>query len=670
MADTLTLKDHAFEARLFTSRVLGVWVLLGVAMLGLALRMYQLQIVEFEKHATQSDENRISVQPLAPNRGLVFDRNGELLADNLPVFSLTVVRERVEDMDATLALLDGLIDLGDAEIESFRRRLDERRRPFEAVPLRLRLTEDEIARLSVNRHRLPGVDVEAQLIRHYPRGPLVAHAVGAVRRITGEDLESLDPVEYSATRYVGRLGVEKHYEDVLHGHVGHARVETDARGRITRVLDRTEPVAGANITLHLDLGLQQAAVDALDGRRGSVVAIDPATGGILALVSNPGYDPNLFIGGIDPQTYGRLRDDIDTPLFNRALRGQYAPGSTFKPFVALAGLEYGETDWERTIEDPGYFRLPGQRRMYRDWSWRPGGGGQGTVDLHRAIYRSSNTYFFDLGARLGVDRVSRFTGAFGFGRDLVVDLPDARPGLLPTAAWKEAVRGEPWYPGDNVNLGIGQGDLLVTPLQLATAVTTLANHGERVRPRMIMAADRSLPELDPEPLSPIRLSDPQDWQRIAEAMAAVVHRGNQGYGQNGTAWAYIGMDIPYRMAGKSGTAQVVGIPQGLVYDDLELEERQKKHAWFIAFAPVEAPRIALAVLVENGGGGSSVAAPVARAVADHWLLGADGELKPEFVPPAPPMSDPDADPDADPVTDPAGGIAAGPAADVAPTAGN
>jgi penicillin-binding protein 2 len=643
MADTLTLKDHAYESRVFTARVLFLWVLLAVAMAGLGLRLWQLQVVQHEKHVTQSDENRIQVQPLAPNRGLIFDRNGVLLADNLPVFSLTVVRERVEDMDATLALLDELVGLTESEIDSFRRRSAERRRPFESVPLRLRLDEAEIARLAVNRHRLPGVDVEAQLIRHYPHGPLLGHAVGAVRRITPEDLDRLDPVEYSATRYVGRLGVERHYEDALHGHVGHARVETDARGRVTRVLDRTEPVAGDNLTLHLDLGLQRAAAAALGDRRGAVVAIEPATGGILAMVSNPGYDPNLFIGGIDPQTYRSLRDDPDNPLFNRALRGQYAPGSTFKPFVALAGLEYDETDWERTIEDPGYYRLPGKRRMYRDWSWRPGGGGQGTVDLHRAIYRSSNTYFFDLGVRLGVDRVAEFTSAFGFGRDLLLDLPDAADGLLPTSTWKEAVRGEPWYPGDDVNLGIGQGDLLVTPVQLATAVSVIAERGERRRPRMILASDAPLPELAAEPLEPVRLSDPRDWDAIAEAMAAVVHRGNQGYGQNGTAWAYIGMDIPYRMAGKSGTAQVVEIPQGMVYDDLELEERQRKHAWFIAFAPVEDPRIAVAVLVENGGGGSSVAGPVAREVVDHWLLDAEGELRfppPEPEVPAPPEGGP------------------------------
>lgn len=636
MADTLTLKDHTVEVRMFTSRILALWILLALAMVLLAGRMYYLQVVEHQRHAAQSDENRIQVQPVPPTRGLIYDRNGTLLAQNLPVFSLTVVRERVEDMDATLERLDQLVDLTAQERQSFDRRIRERRRPFESVPLRLRLTEAEIARVAVNRHRLPGVEIEGRLIRQYPHGGLVSHAVGSVRRITPEDLDEIDPVEYSATRYLGRRGVEKHYESALHGRVGNQRVETDARGRVTRVLERIEPEAGHNLTLHLDLELQQAARAALGDRRGAIVALEPESGGILALVSSPGYDTNRFIGGISREAYRRLRDDRDQPLFNRALRGQYAPGSTFKPIVGLAGLEYGQTDWERIIEDPGYYRLPGRSRMYRDWSWRKGGGGgQGRVDLHRAIYRSSNTYFYDLGVRLGVDRIAEFAGRFGLGSDLTVDLPDARTGLLPTAAWKRAVRGEPWYPGDNVNLGIGQGDLLVTPMQLATSVSIIASRGERVPPRMLLASDADLPELAVNPLSPIELSDPANWERMIDAMSAVVHRGNQGYGQNGTAWAYIGMDIPYRMAGKSGTAQVVEIPQGFVYDELELEERQRKHAWFIAFAPVAQPRIAVAVLVENGGGGSSVAGPVAREVLDAWLLDADGELKPSMRPQTP-----------------------------------
>ncbi len=620
MMDAFTLRDHDAEARLFTGRVIVLWFVVLMAMLVLVLRLFQLQILEHERHSVQSDANRIQVQPIAPTRGLIYDRNGILLAENIPVSSLTVVRERAGDLTATLETLEELVDLTPAEIESFQRRLRERRRPYEPVPLRLRLDEEEIARIAVNRYRLPGVEVEAQLIRHYPFGDLTAHAIGSIRRISPNDLQRLDRVQYSATRYVGRLGVERHYEDHLHGRVGYQRVETDARGRITRVLDRSPPVAGGSIQLHLDLNLQLAADAALGDRRGAIVAIDPATGGILALVSKPGYDPNLFIGGIDPASYAWLRDHPDTPMFNRALRGQYAPGSTFKPIVGLAGLAYGETDWEYTIRDPGYYRLPGQTRMYRDWSWRPGGGGHGIVGMQRAIYRSSNTYFYDLGVKLGIERLAPFAAEFGFGRRQVVDLPDAVAGLMPTPEWKRAARREPWYPGDTVNLGIGQGDMLATPLQLAAATAIIAARGERHPPRMLLAADAELPELNQGTLPPLELSDQQDWKRMAEAMADVVHRGNRGYGQNGTAWAHIGMDIPYRMAGKSGTAQVVGIPQGLRHDDLELTERQQRHAWFVAFAPVDEPEIALAVLVENGGGGSSVAGPVAREVMDAWLL--------------------------------------------------
>jgi len=627
MKDAFTFRDRNVESRQFTGRILAVWCLVVVALLILVLRLFQLQVIEYERHAVKSDANRIQLQPIAPTRGLIYDRNGILLAENMPVSSLTVVRERVTDLAATLELVGELVDLTPLEIEQFERRLRERRRPFEPVPLRLRLEDDEIARLAVNRYRLPGVEVEAQLIRHYPYAELTAHAVGAIRRIAREDLENLDRVQYSATRFVGRLGVERHYERVLHGEVGYERVETDARGRITRVLERKPPVGGQSIQLQLDLHLQLAATAALGDRRGAVVAIDPATGGILALVSNPGYDPNAFITGIDQRSYVALRDHIDTPMFNRAVRGQYAPGSTFKPFVGLAGLSLGETTWERSIQDPGFYRIPGHRRMYRDWNWRPGGGGQGTVDMHRAIYRSSNTYFYELAYKLGIERLAPFIDQFGFGLRPVLDIPEASPGLMPTPAWKRAARQEPWYPGDSVNLGIGQGDMLVTPLQLAAATAIIASRGERRLPRMLLHSSTPLPELKLDDQLPVALADSADWERMVEAMTDVVHRGNRGYGQNGTAWAHIGRDIPYRMAGKSGTSQVVGIPQDMRHDDLDLTDRQQKHAWFIGFAPAEKPEIVLAVLVENGGGGSSVAGPVAREVIDAWLLGRPGEAR-------------------------------------------
>jgi penicillin-binding protein 2 len=382
------------------------------------------------------------------------------------------------------------------------------------------------------------------------------------------------------------------------------------------------PVAGVNIRLHLDSELQRVALEALGERRGAVVAIDPRTGGILALVSNPGYDPNLFVTGISREQFAELTVPRITPLFNRAVNGRYSPGSTIKPVVGLAGISMGLTTWEQTINDRGWFRMPGQQRIYRDWSWRPNNsGGQGIVDLRRAIYRSSNVYFYELSSRMEIDELAAFLAQFGLGQITAIDVAEASRGVLPNRAWKREVRNEPWYPGENLNVSIGQGDLMVTPLQLATMTTVIANRGHWVRPRMLMSSSAPLAEDDPPPpLPPIHGVSPSDWERMVASMEDVVHRGDLGYRQSGTAWFHIGRNIGYRMAGKSGTAQVVEIRQGQRYNADELQEFQRNHAWFIAFAPAESPRIALAVLVEHGGGGSSVAAPVARAVIDAYLL--------------------------------------------------
>ena len=408
----------------------------------------------------------------------------------------------------------------------------------------------------------------------------------------------------------------------LHGEVGHELVETDARGRIRQVLETHPPRQGRNVTLQLDSRLQIAAHAALGERRGAIVAIDPRTGGVMALVSNPAYDPNLFVTGISTSAYRELADARDTPLFNRATHGQYSPGSTFKPAVALAGLASGVMAWDETIEDKGFFKLPNQERIYRDWSWKKNNaGGQGLVDMRRAIYRSSNVYFYDLASRMNITRFTDFVSQFGFGRNMAIDVADARSGLLPNPVWKRGMKGEVWYPGDTVNMSIGQGDVLATPLQLATYSALIANRGEWLRPRMLLSSDEPLLEFDPGP-APERVAGPTmvDWEGIVDAMEDVVHRGREGYRQSGTAYTHIGTDITYRMAGKSGTTQVVEIRQGEEYSEEELDEYQRKHAWFIAFAPADDPQIALSVLVENGGGGSSVAAPVARAVVDAYLL--------------------------------------------------
>ena len=628
MAAAISLNDPTSERQAFAGRAIVLFVM-AMALVGvLVARLVQLQIVDYDTYATRSDENRIQVQPLAPPRGLIKDRNGILLAENRPVSSLRLVVERVEDFDGLLAELRALVDITPEDLEGFQARLERRRRPYEAVTLRDALGENEVARLAVNRHRLPGVEVSTELKRHYPFGSVMAHAVGSVRRVTEEDLQRLDPVNYSATEFVGRRGVERFYETSLHGSVGYQRVETNAHGRILKVLDIEPAKTGQDISLHLDASLQIAATAALGERRGAIVAIEPATGGVLALVSNPGYDPNLFVTGISGDQYSELVNSRQVPLFNRAVNGQYSPGSTFKPVVGLAGISNGVVTWEEEIIDHGWFKLPNQDRIYRDWSWRAGGGGgQGPSDLNRAIYRSSNIYFYDLATRLTIDQLGAFARQFGIGEQLAIDVADASRGLMPDPVWKYGAKGEVWYPGDNVNLGIGQGDLLVTPLQLAIMTTVIANRGRVVRPRLLNLEDGSLPPIEfdpPVPLPDVVGPSPDDWERMVAAMEDVVHRGGRefvdGYGQNGTAWAYIGRNIDYRMAGKSGTAQVVEIKQGEEYDEEELDEYNRKHAWFIAFAPVDDPKIALAVLVENGGGGSSVAGPVAREVIDAFLL--------------------------------------------------
>jgi penicillin-binding protein 2 len=624
MARSISFNDPLRERQSFGARVALLFTIAVLLIAVLVTRLVQLQVWEFETYQTRSDENRIQVQPLAPPRGLIYDRNGVLLADNTTIYSLALVRERVDDMEALLARLNQLVGLDAEELEGYERRLKRRRRPFEPVTLKEILSEAEIARLAVERHRLPGVEIVTELVRRYPANSasLFAHAVGSVRRVTEEDLQRLDPVSYSATRYLGRRGVERFYENSLHGQVGYQQVETDAHGRIRQVLEINPPVSGKDITLHLDHRLQIAASAALGGRRGAVVALDPRSGGVLAMVSNPGYDPNLFISGMTGETYSALLNSRDKPLFNRAINGQYAPGSTFKPIVGLAGIASGETNWSEHIEDKGWFKLPNQERIYRDWSWTArNSGGQGVVNLNRAIYRSSNVYFYDLASRIGIARLAPFAAQFGLGQNLAEDISLASSGLLPDPIWKQGVKGQVWYPGDTVNLGIGQGDLLVTPLQLATVSAILANRGRVVRPRMLLESNRALVELDPLPApEPVQGLSPEDWELMVDSMEDVVHRGNKGYGQNGTAWAYIGRGIDYRMAGKSGTAQVVEIRQGEEYDEEELDEFNRKHAWFIAFAPADNPVIALAVLVENGGGGSSVAGPVAREVLDAYLL--------------------------------------------------
>lgn len=630
MASGMMIKDGTSELRMFMGRARLLFAAALVLTLILVARMLYLQVLQHEHHQTRSEENRMQMVPVPPVRGLIFDRGGNLLAENRPIFNLALIRERIEDLDGLIDALAAVTPISAEEIEDFHDRLKRARRPFEPVVLKFALTDEEVAALAVNRHRFLGAEISVEIVRHYPYGALAAHAIGSVRRITKEDLDALDRARYSGTNFIGKRGIERFYEHALHGDVGTQWVETDAFGRVRRTLEVSPTVVGQNLRLHLDIGLQAVADEALGDRRGAVVAIDPRSGGVLALVSKPSYDPNVFVTGIDAKHYAALVGSRDKPLVNRAINGQYAPGSTIKPILGLAGLTHGVVDWEEEIVDPGWFRLPGQNRLYRDWNWTPTNpGGQGIVNLNRAIYRSSNIFFYTLGHRLEANQIAGFIRQFGYGEVTSVDIDGAVAGLVPDPAWKWGAKGEPWYPGDNVNIGIGQGDLLVTPMQTAAAAAILANRGKRVRPRLLLASEAPLLEDDLPPLPSVAGPSADDWERMVDAMQDVVHRGDLGYQQNGTAWYHIGQDIDYRMAGKSGTAQVVEIKQGQAYDEEELDEYSQKHAWFIAFAPADAPAIAVSVLVENGGGGSSVAAPVVRKVLDAYLSEA---------PPAPAVS--------------------------------
>lgn len=611
------LKDYSQESITFTSRAIIAMLVVVVMMAVLVGRIYFLQVIEHDRYAAISENNRVQLQPVAPRRGLIYDRNGTLLADNRPNFSLTLLKEEIKDIDATIARIGEIIELDPGDIERFHRRLNQRRRPFSSVPLKFSLDEGEIAKISVNYHRLPGVQVEADLVRFYPQGSSLVHAIGYVGRINERELQTLDPENYAATHYIGKLGVEKFYEPMLHGQVGFQKVETNARGRVLRVLESQDPVPGVDIQLNLDIKLQTFAETLISGRRASIVAIEPGSGAILALVSTPGYDPNMFVTGISSEDYAELRDSPDLPLYNRAIRGRYPPGSTLKPFTALSAIDSGSVPVTHKVFDPGFYQLTKGGRKYRDWKrW-----GHGWVDLDHALAESCDVWFYDAGYKTGIDHMSDYLGRFGFGQVTSLDLPEADRANLPSREWKRARHKQAWYPGDSLNLSIGQGYMLATPLQLATATAVLANRGKWVRPQMIKgvlgeSGELSMPELEGvEPLpTDVKLNHPEFWDPVIQGMVHVVQ---SSYGTARRAAA----GVPYTMAGKTGTAQVVGIAQDARYDSDALDERHRDHALFVAFAPVEDPKIAVAVVVENGEGGSSTAAPVAREVLDAWLLG-------------------------------------------------
>ncbi len=608
-----SFRDRMAEQKLFRSRAIFMTVLIFALLCVLAGRMAYLQVVLHEKYQDLSENNRIQLRPVAPNRGLIYDRNGVLLAENIPSYTLTLVKERVNDVDETLAYLKTLIDISERDESRFRKRLKQNRRPYQAIAVKHKLDEKEIALVMVNRYYLPGIDVEARLVRHYPEATTSVHALGYVGRINQKEEDRLDKKQYSATKHIGKLGIEKRYEKELHGQVGYQKVETNARGRILRVIEQEDPIPGEDLVLHLDQRLQDAAAKAMKGYRGAVVAIDVASGGILTQYSNPSYDPNSFVTGISHAEYSGLRNNPDLPLFNRAIRGQYAPASTLKPFLGLAFLDANAVTWQDKIDDKGSYKLENDDRLYRDWKRR----GHGKVDLHSAVMESCDTYFYDAAYKTTVDNISPFLAKFGFGRNMTLDVPNALSGLLPSREWKKKKRRRSWYAGDTLNLGIGQGFMLATPMQLATATAILAAKGEWHTPRLMARLGNRPPEVDTKKLADIILKDDKDWQKMFDAMEAVIT------GPRGTARA-LRRNLNFTMAAKTGTSQVVSIAQNEEYDSETLAERNRDHALFIAFAPVENPSIAIAVIVENGESAGRTAGPIAKAVLQEYLRGAQG----------------------------------------------
>ncbi|AKH21338.1 penicillin-binding protein 2 [Sedimenticola thiotaurini] len=606
-----TLKDYLRESRLFRARAISASLIILLLLLLLLLRLAQLQIIDHTHFTTLSRDNRVKVEPLPPTRGLIYDRNGVILAQNIPTHSLEIIPERVKDLEWTLRELGKIITISDNDRKRFKR-LKSHQRRFESIPIRVQLTDEEVARFAVNRHLFPGVDIRAKLLRQYPLKDVTAHILGYVGRINKKELQTIDNSSYSGTTHIGKNGIEKYYEETLHGQVGLQQVETNALGRVIRILESTPPVPGADLHLTLDSSLQRVAMDAFGEENGAAVAIDPQTGDILAMVSKPGFDPNLFVEGISSKEYNALQNSDAKPLFNRAIRGQYPPGSTVKPFIGLGGLENGVITATQKKYCPGFYQLPNHTHKYRDWKK----GGHGAVDLYDSIIQSCDVYYYDLAHQMGIDMLADYLAPFGFGQKTGVDITGELGGLLPSREWKQRNRKQPWYPGETLITGIGQGYFLTTPLQLASATATLASRGTRLRPRLVKSIQfngEPTPKEQPihEQLQIVRQSE-EHWDDIFEAMVQVVE------GPRGTARRI--RSEQYQIAGKTGTAQVFTIKQEETYDEEKLDKKMYDHALFVSFAPAEAPRIAVAVIVENGSHGGSVAAPIAKTIMDHYLL--------------------------------------------------
>lgn len=612
MRKRIAIKDHVQEIQLISRRCISVLVIMIILIILLISRFAYLQLANHDHFTTLSQKNWLDLVPIEPTRGLIYDRNGVLLAENVPVFSLDIIPYKITNMPRTLAEIAKIIPLTDNDIAQFQKQLKQRRR-FDEVTLKLRLSEEEVARFAENQYRFPGVLVKAHLLRHYPYTNSLSHVLGYVGRINIDELNDIDTTNYSATNYIGKLGIEKYYEDELHGTVGYEQTENDASGEAVRVLNRIKPKPGKNLYLSIDTKLQTAVEQALSGHRGAVVAIQPSTGQILALVSEPSYDPNLFVEGISNKDFQTLQQSPERPLYNRALRGLYPFGSTIKPFIALAGLDSGVVTPNYTIFDTGLYQLNDNSHVFHDWKRR----GHGYVNISRAIISSCDIYFFDLAHKLGIQRIDHILTQFGFGEPSGIDMEEELSGVVSSPAWKRRVKGAPWYEGDTLNSGIGQGYMQTTALQLAAGVATLANRGVRYQPHLLLAEQNQGKKPDvltPTLLNPIKLSNAADWNIVINAMQGVITApGGTGY--------HFGKIGPYTVAAKTGTAQVYSIKHYNMNEDhidqSKLPEKLRDNSLFIAFAPVEKPQIAIAVIVEN----DASASMVARQILDYYLIG-------------------------------------------------
>ena len=622
MKSSRELKNYQNEQHNFKLRlgVLGFLVLAAFSVL--AFRFYYLQINRYDYYQTLAENNRISVVPITPNRGLITDKNGVVLAHNFFVYTLEITPSKVDNLDATIAQIAQLVEVSPSDLKRFKKQKAESR-TFESIPLRTHLNEIEAARFAVNRYRFPGVELKSRLFRHYPLGKQGAHMIGYIGRINDKDLGKLAEQDalsnYKGTDHIGKSGIEQSYESALHGTTGFQQVEIDADGKAVRVLSSVAPISGSNLVLSADSKLQEIAETAFGVRRGALVAIKPSTGEVLAFVSMPTFDSNLFVDGIDVENWKLLNDSLDKPLINRPLRGVYPPGSTFKPFAALAGLENGKRKPPFSISDAGFFTLPNSSHRYRDW--KP--GGHGNVDMRRAITISCDTFFYGLAMELGIERLTNFVRHFGFGQKSGIDITGEVGGLLPTPDWKQRRYKQPWYMGETVIAGIGQGYTLVTPMQLAQATAVLANKGVAMRPRLVSAIADAKTGISTPTQTVINEKIALDANNLE-----IVNLGMTDVTLPGGTAASVGANAGYSIAAKTGTAQVIGIKQNEKYNANLIDERHRDHALFIAYAPAQDPKIALAVIVENGGHGGSAAGPIARKVMDYYLLGKLPEVEP------------------------------------------